>query len=44
MTHDIDNLLQIIKKLEMRIIQLEKNTQGLLTGDGTHPDGWYFDY
>ncbi len=36
MTHDIDDLLEMIKKLEMRIIQLEKdlgNTQVIQPSD-----------
>lgn len=36
MTHDIDDLLEMIKKLEMRIIQLEKdlgNTQVIQASD-----------
>ncbi len=42
MTHDIDDLLEIIRKLELRIIELEK----LQDGGVTHlaPDGWYFDH
>ncbi len=44
MTHDIDDLLEIIKRLEERIIKLEKNLQGQLTGDGSDPDGWYWEH
>lgn len=42
MSHDIDDLLQMIKQLELRIIELEKE----LDPGVTHiaPDGWYFDH
>lgn len=42
MTHDIEDLLEIIRRLELRIIDLEKN----LDSGVQHipPDGWYFDY
>ena len=42
MTHDIEDLLEIIKQLEIRIIQLEKNLDTGVTVIA--PDGWYFDY
>ena len=44
MTHDIQDLLNLIKELEERIIKLEHNLQGQLTGDGSDPDGWYWDH
>ncbi len=44
MTHDIQDLLNLIKDLEERIIKLEKNLQGQMTGDSTSPDNWYWDY
>ncbi len=42
MSHDIDDLLLLIKKLEERIIELEKNQDSGVTHIA--PDGWYFDY
>lgn len=42
MTHDIDDLLALIVKLEQRIIELELRLEpGVKV---IHPDGWYFDY
>ncbi len=43
MTHDIDDLLQLIKALELRIIELEK-TRRLVMDDSIVQDRWYFDY
>ncbi len=43
MTHDIDDLLEFIKKLELRIIELEK-TRCLVMDDSIVQDRWYFDY
>jgi len=43
MTHDIDDLLQMIKTLELRIIELEK-TRRLVMDDSVIQDRWYFDY
>ncbi len=43
MSHDIDDLLQLIKTLELRIIELEK-TRRLVMDDSVHQDRWYFDY
>jgi hypothetical protein len=40
MTHDIDDLLEIIKQLELRVIQLETKNR-LVMRDG---DGWYWDH
>lgn len=40
MTHDIDDLLQMIKQLEERIIKLELNQ--VKSPNAT--DGWYFDH
>jgi hypothetical protein len=40
MTHDIDDLLLLIQKLEERIIQLELNQVKLPNAT----DGWYFDH
>lgn len=42
MTHDIDDLLQMIKQLELRIIELEKEHDGGVIHIA--PDGWYFDH
>lgn len=44
MTHDIDDLLSLIKELEERIIKLEKNLHGQMTGDSTNPDNWYWNH
>jgi hypothetical protein len=42
MTHDIEDLLEIIRRLELRIIDLEKGLdQGV---QHIPPDGWYFEY
>ncbi len=43
MTHDIDDLLQLIKTLELRIIELEK-TRRLVMDESVYQDRWYFDY
>ena len=40
MTHDIDDLLEIIKQLELRLIQLETKNR-LVMRDG---DAWYWDH
>lgn len=40
--HDIDDLLQVIRQLELRIIELEKSMDGGVTH--IPPDGWYFEY
>ncbi len=42
MTHDLEDLLEIIKQLEIRILQLEKNLDTGVTVIAS--DGWYFDY
>ncbi len=44
MTHDIDDLLQIIKELEERIILLERLNfqQGLVIRESN--DDWYWDH
>lgn len=39
MTHDIDDLLELIKQLENRIIQLESKKR-LVMDD----DSWYWDH
>lgn len=39
MTHDIDDLLELIKKLEKRVIELEKTRAVPLV-----VDAWYWDY
>jgi len=44
MTHDIQDLLNLIKELEERIIKLEKNLQGQMTGDSIDPGNWYWDH
>ncbi len=41
MTHDIDDLLEIIKQLEERIIKLEKNPQANST---VTVDAWYWEH
>jgi len=43
MTHDIDDLLELIKTLELRIIELE-NQRRLIMDDSIVQDRWYFDY
>ncbi len=43
MTHDLDDLLDLIKKLELRIIELEK-TRRLVMDESVYQDRWYFDY
>lgn len=40
MSHDIDDLLLLIKTLEERIIQLELQLKPLPNST----DGWYFDH
>ncbi len=42
MTHDIDDLLELIRKLEERILNLERNdsAQRLVQ----HEDSWYWEY
>lgn len=40
MTHDIESLLEIIRQLELRIIQLEVRSVQLPNAE----DGWYFEY
>lgn len=41
MSHDIDDLLEIIKELEERIIKLEVKSQVLLV---KHEDAWYWEH
>jgi len=40
MTHDIDDLLEMIRQLELRLIQLESKNR-LVMQDG---DSWYWDH
>jgi len=40
---DVNDLLEMIKRLELRIIELEKFSM-LKTAAPLPPDGWYFDY
>lgn len=42
MDHDIDDLLEIIRELEKRIIKLEN--QGKAERLVQHEDGWYWEY
>ncbi len=42
MTHDIDDLLEIIKKLEERIIELEKNLGNTVVINPT--DSYYWEH
>lgn len=43
MTHDIDELLELIKKLEERIIQLELQVTKAYIAHHTD-DGWYWEH
>ncbi len=42
MTHDIDDLLEMIKKLEERIIELEKNLGNTIVINPS--DSWYWEH
>ncbi len=42
MNQSIESLIEIIKKLEERIVALELKLDRSL--DPNPPDGWYFDY
>ena len=42
MRHDIEDLLEIIRELEKRIIKLEN--QGKAERLVQHEDGWYWEY
>ncbi len=44
MSHDIDDLLLLIKKLEERIIEIEKFMDKEFGCMPNAPDGWYFDH
>ncbi len=50
MTHDIDDLLEMIKKLEERIIALERGGGRLVAGRSSAPssplfhDSWYWEH
>ena len=46
MTHDIDDLLDMIRKLELRIIQLEKDLQYHLGDDDRYQptDSYYWEH
>ncbi len=46
MTHDIEDLLNLIKELEERIIELEKLTHSSSTMDDVihGDDAWYWDH
>jgi len=43
MTHDIDDLLNLIKELEERILELEKISSRMNVVDMTD-DSWYWDH
>ncbi len=43
MSHDIEDLLELIKQLEVRIIELEKNRR-LVMNDSSNSDNWYWDH
>ncbi len=43
MSHDIDDLLNLIKELEERILVLESQLENKLTGEMTN-DAWYWDH
>ncbi len=40
---DIDELVDYIKQLEVRIIELERKRQ-LALNDSSNSDGWYWDH
>lgn len=42
MSHDIDDLLDLIKKLELRIIELEKTKVSVTATVGD--DSWYWNH
>ena len=42
MPHDLDDLLEMIKTLEIRIIELERSIDPNRTVNA--PDLWYFEY
>lgn len=44
MTHDIDELLSLIKKLEERIIELEKGVPILFNCQQLSDDGYYWEH
>ncbi len=47
MTHDIDDLLQLIKMLEQRILELEticSNNQAMNMIRGVHDDSYYWNH
>lgn len=43
MSHDIEDLLELIKQLEVRIIELEKKRR-LVMNDSLNCDSWYWDH
>ncbi len=42
MTHDIDDLLDYVKSLELRIIELEKELTRKALHSLATPDAWYW--
>ncbi len=47
MTHDIQDLLNLIKELEERILELEticSNNRAMNMIRGVHDDRWYWDH
>ncbi len=42
MSHDIEDLLELIKQLEVRIIELEKKRR--LVMNDSYDDAWYWDH
>ena len=42
MSHDIEDLLEVIRQLELRIIELEKNRR--LVMNDSSCDSWYWDH
>ena len=43
LNHDIEDLLEIIRNLELRIIELEKRKR-LVMDDSISVDAWYWDH
>lgn len=44
MSHDIDDLLELIKRLESRIINLERRNKNLREARKQLEDAWYWEH